>query len=70
MCTHEEFEIFIKENFEGDEIDDLLAEIKDKDNKLVSEGKADENDLVKVGARYGCNTTTWCDILIEKIGTL
>lgn len=58
-CTREEFEIFLKENFEGDEIDSLLADIKDADNKLISEGKADENDLVKVEARYGCNTITY-----------
>lgn len=58
-CTHEEFEIFLKENFEGDETDSLLADIKDADNKLISEGKADENDLVKVEARYGCNTITY-----------
>lgn len=58
-CTREEFEIFLKENFEGDETDSLLADIKDADNKLISEGKADENDLVKVEARYGCNTITY-----------
>ena len=58
-CTREEFEIFLKENFEGEETDSLLADIKDADNKLISEGKADENDLVKVEARYGCNTITY-----------
>ena len=36
-----------------------MADIKDADNKLISEGKADENDLVKVEARYGCNTITY-----------
>lgn len=59
-CTREEFEIFLKENFgDDDAIINLLADIKDKDNKLVSEGKADENDLVKVEARSGCNTITY-----------
>ena len=59
-CTREEFEIFLKENFgDDDKIMNLLADIKDKDNKLISEGKADENDLVKVEARYGCNTITY-----------